>query len=753
MDHEVAILKSVTGEAMALQGVTAKGKLNGLLFELTVEQRYSNTTSTNIEAVYTFPLPSAAVLLDFAVQLNGKLLTGVVVEKCAAEKQYEDAIDKGDTAIMLERAGNGLCTVNLGNVMTGEEATIRFRYAQLLRFEHRSVRLAVPTVIAPRYGDPATAGLQPHQQPQTDLAVAYPFALTVDIGGAIAKGKITSPSHRIATAASVEGVTVSLAQDAYLDRDFVLAIDELAATSMATVARDGDGYVALASFCADVPRDQSEAPLRLKVLVDCSGSMNGDSIDAARRALHRVFAGLTAEDKFTLSRFGSTVHHDVDTLKSASPEVVRNAATHLAAMSADLGGTQMEVALRSVFALGCAEGAADVLLITDGEIWSANSLVVAARNAGQRVFTVGIGAAPAEGVLRQLADATGGACEFVAPSEDAEAGILRMFARLRSPRVDHADVNWPAEPTWVTSTPRGLFGGETIHVFAGFASVPAGEVAIRLVGADGSEPLVSRTNLPDTIEAGKTFARIAGAKRIETADTKSRLALALQYQLLTDATNFIVVHERAEGEKSVDLPRLAQVAQMHAAGWGGVGSVQCVVRRLSLDSAALSVRPEEPSRAYSPGDTNVPKRDASIFYGSYLPGLLYDLSPVPGRAETFVALEHLARVLDEQYRRPPKGMLPGSLADLRQLGVDEATLELLAMLVTDGVAEETVVRAFLEALESVAKRAGASRQLQRALRNQFKTRDEFDEVRRTVNAVVVGAGSAQVPAAGQLARF
>ena len=183
MDQKAAILKSVTGEAMALQGVTAKGKLNGLLFELTVEQRYRNATSTNIEAVYTFPLPSVAVLLDFAVQLNGKLLTGIVVEKSAAEEQYEEALEKGDTAIMLERAGNGLCTVNLGNVMAGEEATIRFRYAQLLRFEHRSVRLAVPTVIAPRYGDPSAGGLQPHQQPTNDLAVAYPFALTVDVSG------------------------------------------------------------------------------------------------------------------------------------------------------------------------------------------------------------------------------------------------------------------------------------------------------------------------------------------------------------------------------------------------------------------------------------------------------------------------------------------------------------------------------------------------------------------------------------------
>jgi len=750
MGHEVAVLKSATGETMALQGVTARGGLNGLLFELTVEQRYRNATKTNVEAVYTFPLPSAAVLLDFDVQLNGKLLTGTVVENRAAEAKYEQAIDQGDSAIMLERAGNGLCTVNLGNLMAGEEAIVRFRYGQLLRFEHGSVRLAVPTVIAPRYGDPFAAGLQPHQQPVNDLGVAYTFALTVDLRGAVARGRITSPSHLIATTSNVDGVTVSLAQDAFLDRDLVLTIDQLAATSFATVARDGDGHVALASFCADVPHDQSEAPLRLKVLVDCSGSMNGDSMEATRRALRRILAGLTAADRFTLSRFGSTVHHDVATMMAATPKVVRTAADHLAAMTADLGGTEMEAALRSVFALGGTEAAADVLLITDGEIWNADSLVAAAHAALQRVFTVGIGAAPAEGVLRQLAETTGGACEFVVPDEDAETGILRMFARLRSPRVDHADMTWPSAPAWVTTTPRGLFGGETIHVFAGFSAAPTGEVTLALASSGGGEPLVSRATLPAAVDPGETFARMAAAKRIESADAETRLALALQYQLLTDATNFIVVHERVEGEQAVDLPRLAQVAQMHAAGWGGVGSVEArlaaklrgrVSRKVGLAKMSSDILEY---RDVSPSEEPLAVEAEESFDGDswLVPASLRRPSSVRDQPDAISSFERLAKILDGLHFRFLQGTLPCSLADLEQLGVDQEILDLLVALVAGGAAEEKVVRAFLEALESAARQAGASRQLLRALRNQFKNEEECADVRRSVRAVVGGTSVA-----------
>jgi len=752
MDNQPAALKAITGETMSLLGVTANGNLNGLLFELSVEQRYRNATATNVEAVYTFPLPSAAVLLDFEVKLDGKTLRGVVVEKRAAEAQYEEAIDKGDTAIMLERAGDGLCTVNLGNLMAGEETTIRYRYAQLLRFEHGSVRLAVPTVIAPRYGDPSDAGLPPHQHPLTDLAVAYPFALTIEVRGAVAKGRIASPSHRIATISSADAVTISLAKEACLDRDFVVTIDGLASTSFVTVARDGDGYVALASVCADVPRDQSDTPLRLKVLVDCSGSMAGDSMEAAKRALHRIFAGLEPADRFTLSRFGGTVHHDVSTLTSATSAAIRAAADQLSAMTADLGGTEMERALSSVFALGGAEAAADVLLITDGEIWKADSLVGAARAAGQRVFTVGIGAAPAEGVVRRLAETTGGACEFVAPDEDAEAGILRMFARVRSPRVDHADVTWPGVPAWVTPAPRGLFGGETIHVFAGFASAPAGEMAIRLVSSGESAPLDAHATVPASFDAADTLARMAGAKRIESADAESRLALALKYQLLTDATNFIVLHERAEGEKAVDLPRLQQVAQMHAAGWIGVGSVvqHAVLRACHsfAEHADLAARPLPRQRVARPGSS--PPQERVVFdhpdsvETSPVVGRAY---PARNRSDAGVNLERVARSIDRRFLRLGDGELPRTFADLCRFGVDEAVLDRLAALVAGAVNEEVAVRAFLEALEPVAQQTRASRQLQRALRNQFKSDTEFADLRSAVAAIVSAAVTAGSPTA------
>ena len=72
-----------------------------------------------------------------------------------------------------------------------------------------------------------------------------------------------------------------------------------------------------------------------------------------------------------------------------------------------------------------------MLLITDGEIWQAQEVIDLARRGGQRVFAIGVGSAPAEGVLRELALATGGTSEFVTPGEAVEQAALRMLARIR----------------------------------------------------------------------------------------------------------------------------------------------------------------------------------------------------------------------------------------------------------------------------------------------------------------------------------
>lgn len=585
-----ATLRSESGEPLVLQNVSITGDLRGAIFDAHVRQTFINPSAEHLEAIYSFPLPWGAQLLGVEVKLNEQLLHGTVVEKSEAQEGYERTLAEGDAAILLERGEDGNYVLNLGNLAPGERCVIDLHYGQLLQFEQGGLRLKIPTVIAPRYGDLIRdGGLQPHQVPETDLLSEYGFDLSLTLHGALAQARVGSPSHPInvsheqTSAASVGTVTVTLDRDSYLDRDFVLVMDQLQHCSLATVAHDyvkPEQYVVTASFCPTfkatnaLGQHVAPKPLSLKILVDCSGSMAGDSIQAARRALHALVARLGKEDTFSLSKFGNNVEH-----RSRAPWPVTEA-TQLSAqrwignLNGNMGGTELEPALTSTLALsGKDEGA--VMLITDGHVSAVEAIIKRAKNSKQRIFVIGIGSSASEGLLRRLAIATKGACDFVAPGEAVEPAILRMFNRMRTPNVTDVTIEWPksSEPRDITALDSAAFDGDTLHVSAWFDSAPTGTVTLkaRLTG-DTHPQILGQVELKAEAAAlsSTTLSRLAAAKRLsEDLAHAIHSKIALDYQLVSQYTSFLLIHQRAEQERALDMPRLHKIKQMLPAGYGG----------------------------------------------------------------------------------------------------------------------------------------------------------------------------------------
>ena len=281
-----AVLEPIdTSEShIALESVDIQASLRGLFADIVVTQVYKNLENVNIEAVYTFPVPSDAVLLDLSLELNGKILRGVVQASVKAEESYEDAIDDGDSAILLQQLQPGIFTLNAGNILPGEQAVVRFRYGQLHHWQGDSLRFHLPVTIAPRYGDPSVSGLAPHHVPEHALSATHGFTLAVRIEGALAQADFDCPSHSVAVSSINDVREISLSGGSSLmDRDFVLVLKKPGgATVEGLWAPDGDEHVVLAPFHPVFPEDAPELPRCVKLVVDCSGSMAGDSIAQAK---------------------------------------------------------------------------------------------------------------------------------------------------------------------------------------------------------------------------------------------------------------------------------------------------------------------------------------------------------------------------------------------------------------------------------------------------------------------------------------
>lgn len=502
-------------------------------------------------------------------------MTGQVMARKEARERYEDAVEKGDAPVMVEKSASGVFTASLGSLKPGETAVIELSYAQLLSFEQGRIRLVVPTTIAPRYGDAVTdGGLSPDQVTVPSVLTEHGFNLSIKLCGTVAHARVSSPSHAIGQQREGEAVTVTLQSRAWLDRDFVLLLDELPHQSFGLAgpdARSGPGHTAvISSYCPALPA-KGPSPLRLH-----GRRQHGAGPLSASSAGAEAYTG-----RSSFIQQIRLPHRARSAPSAATRRHIQSLIEAIDDTDANMSGTELAEALKDTFELRMspAEHAdeADVLLITDGEVWNAQEMVDEARRSGHRIYALGVGSAPAESLLREMAETAGGACEFATPHEDMAVAIQRLLTRIRLAMPVKPKMDTPIQPLWSSPLPRRLAASETVHLF------------MRLPAATTVPPVLQLGD-PDAATVKPTFreddliARLVAAREISLTPDKTKAAeLAERYQLVTEHTNLLLVFGRAEDEKN----------RWHAFFAHGEADAGCRMGWLRDDARAIySVRQE-----------------------------------------------------------------------------------------------------------------------------------------------------------------
>ncbi len=562
-------------QLMVLKKSEIKVFIQAPTVETQITQHFINRESQAIEAVYTFPLPLESVLLDIRVKLDDKLIRGQIQKKAAAIEGYEEAITKGDTAVLLEKVDEGLFTLNLGNLLAGQKAEVTIIYSQLLHWLDKEIRYVLPTVIAPRYG---YSPLEPQQQPDYDFRAEYPLIFEMKISGQLSNAAIHSPTHPLKTHKDENSLMISLNKEAFLDRDFVVNfVSTSDKSSYAVAEKDEQQYAVIASFKPELPveKEVKRQPRSLNIVVDCSGSMQGDSINQARQALLLALDELQAEDYFSVLRFGSTTEKMTDDLIPATRENIALIRRRIRHMQADLGGTEIYKALTTVMSQRSTSYYQDLFLITDGEVWGNDELSAVSRQLKKRairVFSIGVGSAVSEKLVRKIAQDTGGACEFVTPGEEMVNKIHRHFKRIFKPVFYKKNIHWGQEVLWQSELPA-LFPGDQYTVYALLKDKPVADIL--LTANTDNDLTISETlhcELKQQDEQSALTRMVINQQLMTLDDDDERGEMAVIYQLMDDTTAFLMVEVNSEREGD-ELPVFRKVQQMMAAGWGGSSSV------------------------------------------------------------------------------------------------------------------------------------------------------------------------------------
>ncbi len=685
--NNMGLMAIASGTSIALRSVEVSALIAGLLAQTTLTQKYRNDSEDNLELAYTFPLPVDGTLLSFAVVLGDRRYQGEVIPRKEAEVAYEEAIGAGNSAFRLQEIKPGLYSATLGNVMAGEAVEITLTYAEPLAWNSKNIRYRLPTTIAPRYGEPK--GMQPWQRPVTRLEPEYPLSLVVRVEGVLAQSSIACPSHKVSLRPATDSLAITLADGATMDRDFILEIENDSVTSLGVSASARDTHVAMLTLLPPPVAADEGSARDIVIVLDCSGSMAGDSLEMAKEGVRLGLVKLTPHERFAVIGFGSRFRTFDEALQPANRKNIDQAHRFVQELG-DLGGTELATALGR--ALAYSDGhPMDILLLTDGEVWGLEDATSKAKALGVRIFTIGIGSAVAEDTVRTLADETGGSCELVSPSENMSTRILRHFNRMRQPQTTRLDIRWPSIPLWESRPEKACFAGDAYTVVAAFAEqvvIPV-QVDFAFAGCDAVELTVPVAPVGELADA---VVRVAARQRMTQLEKSAQQEWAVRHQLVTDQTDYIVTVERSAAEKAVSLPELQVVPQMLPAGWAGASTVyECAA---SYGAAA------SPDVRYS-----IPAfcRKQAVDYCQL------DSAPVILRKARSVAIEDLLSPspphpylvfmtkLKARTKKKIFGSLPKSRQDLTPL-LPEELKELFDELVREGHAEQDVLIALYQAL-------------------------------------------------------
>ncbi len=134
----VGLHRSGREEYLHLRRLLVESKLTGDLAETSVEHVFFNPTDERMEGTFRFPLPSAALLIGLALEVNGKLVEGVLVEREKAAKVYQQIVDEMRDPALLEWEQGNAFKLRVFPIEPGQEKRIVLRYlAPLERREGR----------------------------------------------------------------------------------------------------------------------------------------------------------------------------------------------------------------------------------------------------------------------------------------------------------------------------------------------------------------------------------------------------------------------------------------------------------------------------------------------------------------------------------------------------------------------------------------------------------------------------------------
>jgi Ca-activated chloride channel family protein len=544
--------------------------INGVIADVVITQKYANSGTRPINARYIFPASTRASVHGMKMIIGEEVIIAQIKERQSAQKKFEKAKQQGKSASLLKQQRPNVFSMNIANIMPGDNIDIELHYTELLIPTEGVYEFVYPAVVGPRYSNQLEAGApetdqwikNPYLQQGSDPKTKFSISTTVSTG--IALQELVCLSHEIDTLWESDSVArVILAENSTFggDRDFILnyrlAGEEIQSGLLLLEGEDENFFLLMVQppervLPEDIP------PREYIFVVDVSGSMNGFPLNTAKKLLKNLIGNLQNTDKFNVILFAGGSRVMAESSVPATPGNIRKA-VHLIDKQRGGGGTELLSALRKGLALPRNEAfSRTMIIVTDGYIGAESAVFEEIQDNLNRtnVFSFGIGSSVNRYLIEAMAKAGQGEPFVVTKPQQAAAAAERFRRYVQAPVLTHIELEFNNFETYDLEPPAipDLFANRPVIVFGKWRGQPGGTIG--LTGSGGKEDYSQIVQVADTrpMEANRALRFLWARSRIaRLSDFNAKLSnpdnkveittLGLTYNLLTAYTSFIAVHE------------------------------------------------------------------------------------------------------------------------------------------------------------------------------------------------------------------
>lgn len=533
-------------------------KIKNQVAETYIDQEFYNPSSHRLEGEYIFPIPKGAAIKNFSMYINGKETPAELLDAQKARKIYEDIVRRMKDPAILEYNDRSIFRARIYPIEPRSVKRVKISYTEIINKDFGTYKYLYPLNTEKFSSRPLNnVSVSIDLQSDTKIKSIYSTSHDIDISR-------KSSSHAII---GFEKNNIKPDKDFNL---FYNTSDSKFGISMLTHKTKGeDGYFLLNISPGLETQNTDIIPKDIALVLDVSGSMAGEKLEQAKKALLFCINNLNKNDRFEIIKFSTEAEKLFNKLSPNTQQNINKAKNYISNLKA-IGGTHIEEALEFALTLKSDSGRPFLIIfITDGKptIGESNEdrlvkKIKSLNPSETRIFTFGIGYDINTHLLDKITEMTKSFRTYINPDEDIEIKISNFYLKVQSPILTSTKLHIPENIRATKIYPKELpdiFKGSSITLIGRYKG--HGESQLNLSGTlnDKDHNFKYDANFYNENQDNDFLPQLWAARRIGYLLDQIRLhgeskelvdevtKLARDHGIVTPYTSYLILEDEKSG--------------------------------------------------------------------------------------------------------------------------------------------------------------------------------------------------------------